>query len=104
MVRYTKVILTVIAIALVWLCLWGLGPKWGTPAEAAAGTAQSAGRYQIFMSPTWRGDLFMVDTASGRIWRCVTSKRESGLLCWEPMGYVRDHGDVLKELELSPIP
>jgi hypothetical protein len=34
--RYTKVVLTVIAIALVWLCLWGPGPHlWGTPAGAA---------------------------------------------------------------------
>ncbi len=32
--RYTKVVLTVIAVALVWLCLFGLAPKWGTPAEA----------------------------------------------------------------------
>ncbi len=27
--RYTKVVLTVIAVALVWLCLWGAAPKWG---------------------------------------------------------------------------
>ena len=33
--RYTKVVLTVIAVCLVWLCLWGPGPKWGTPAQAA---------------------------------------------------------------------
>lgn len=33
--RYTKLVLTVIAVCLVWLCLWGPGPKWGTPAEAA---------------------------------------------------------------------
>jgi len=32
--RFTKVVLTVIAGALVWLCLWGPGPNWGTPAEA----------------------------------------------------------------------
>ena len=33
--RYTKVVLTVIAVALVWLCLWGPGPAmFGTPAEA----------------------------------------------------------------------
>lgn len=38
--RYTKVVLTVIAVALMWLCLWGGGPKWGTPAEAA-GQAKS---------------------------------------------------------------
>jgi len=36
--RYTKVVLTVIAGAMVWLCLFGLAPKWGTPAEAASGT------------------------------------------------------------------
>lgn len=35
--RYTKAVLTVIAVALVWLCLWGPGPKWGTPAEAQTG-------------------------------------------------------------------
>ena len=35
--RYTKVVLTVIAVALVWMCLFGLAPKWGTPAEAATG-------------------------------------------------------------------
>ncbi len=35
--RYTKVVLTVIAVALMWLCLWGPGPKWGTPAQAAGG-------------------------------------------------------------------
>jgi hypothetical protein len=34
--RYMKAVLTVIAIALVWLCLWGPGPHlWGTPAGAA---------------------------------------------------------------------
>jgi hypothetical protein len=33
--RYTKVVLTVIAVCLLWLCLWGPAPKWGTPAEAA---------------------------------------------------------------------
>jgi hypothetical protein len=27
-----------IAVALVWLCLWGPGPKWGTPAEAQTRT------------------------------------------------------------------
>jgi len=32
--RYTKAVLTVIAVALVWLCLWGPGPATlGTPAE-----------------------------------------------------------------------
>ena len=34
--RYAKVVLTVIAIALAWLCLWGPGPKWGTPAHASS--------------------------------------------------------------------
>lgn len=34
--RYTKVVLTVIAAALVWLCLWGPGPaRLGRPAEAS---------------------------------------------------------------------
>ena len=33
--RYTKVVLTVIAVALVWLCVWGMGPPtFGTPAQA----------------------------------------------------------------------
>ena len=48
--RYTKIVLTVITVALVWLCLWGPGPKWGTPAEAQTGTvdvniAEVGGRY-----------------------------------------------------------
>ena len=34
--KYTKIVLTVIAITLVWLCLWGPGPHWGAPAGAAA--------------------------------------------------------------------
>ena len=29
--RYTKVVLTVIALALMWLCLLGPGSKWGPP-------------------------------------------------------------------------
>lgn len=34
--RYTKVVLTVIALALAWLCLWGPGPAmFGRPAKAA---------------------------------------------------------------------
>jgi hypothetical protein len=33
--RYTKIVLTVIAACLLWLCLWGPAPKWGTPAEAS---------------------------------------------------------------------
>ncbi len=38
--RYTKVVLTVIAATLLWLCLWGPGPHmWGAPAEAQGGTA-----------------------------------------------------------------
>jgi|GEM_PF-3621926 len=38
--RYTKVVLTVIAAALVWLCLWGTGPLLlGTPAEAQYGSS-----------------------------------------------------------------
>jgi len=40
--RYTKVVLTVIAVALVWLCLWGQAPKWGTPAEAATRSRPAA--------------------------------------------------------------
>jgi hypothetical protein len=32
--KYTKAVLTIIAAALIWLCLWGPGPKWGTPAHA----------------------------------------------------------------------
>ena len=32
--QYTKIVLTVIAACLMWLCLWGPGPKWGTRAEA----------------------------------------------------------------------
>jgi len=40
--RYTKVVLTVIAVALVWLCFWGPGPvRFGTPAEA--GTQSKTG-------------------------------------------------------------
>lgn len=33
--RYLKVVLTVIAACLLWLCLWGAAPNWGLPAEAA---------------------------------------------------------------------
>ena len=37
--KYTKAVLTVIAVALVWLCLWGPGPAmFGTPAEAQYGS------------------------------------------------------------------
>lgn len=36
--RYTKTVLTIIAVCLLWLCLWGPGPKWGTPVEAQTGT------------------------------------------------------------------
>ena len=32
--RYTKLVLTVIAVALLWLCLWGPGPMRVTPAQA----------------------------------------------------------------------
>ena len=33
--RYTKVVLTAIAVCLLWLCVWGTGPHpWGTPAHA----------------------------------------------------------------------
>jgi len=32
--RFTKVVLTVIAVALVWLCLCGPGPRWGKPVAA----------------------------------------------------------------------
>jgi len=35
--RYTKVVLTMIAVCLLWLCVWGPAPKWGTPAEAQTG-------------------------------------------------------------------
>jgi len=35
--RFTKVVLTIIAAALICLCLWGPGPNWGAPAEAALG-------------------------------------------------------------------
>lgn len=36
--KYTKVVLTITAAALIWLCLWGPGPKWGTPAHAEGGS------------------------------------------------------------------
>ena len=38
--RYLKVVLTAIAVALMWLCLWGPAPRWGTPAQAGAVDAQ----------------------------------------------------------------
>jgi len=73
--RYMRVVLTVIAAALVWLCLWGPGPKWGTPAQAQE-TARSPGpRYE--MTPVLltdkRGnfagsDRYLVDTWEGRVW------------------------------------
>jgi hypothetical protein len=40
---YTKVVLTVIAACLLWLCLWGPAPKLGTLAEAATETVYVVG-------------------------------------------------------------
>jgi hypothetical protein len=45
--RYMKVVLTAIAVALMWLCLWGPAPTWGTPAQAGAVEGQ-----RIQSSPT----------------------------------------------------
>lgn len=36
--RYTKAVLTIIAMALLWLCFLGPAPSWMAPAEAQSGT------------------------------------------------------------------
>jgi len=85
--RYTKVVLTVIAGAMVWLCLFGLAPKWGTPAEAATTGSSGAGRYQIFFSPHRADSSFVMDTVTGRCWQ-VKQDTDSGVLFWDQSQYI----------------
>lgn len=53
-------------------------------ATAQAASTSDVGRYQMVMSEKWHSDLFVLDTATGRIWRCVTSGDD---LCWQLEGY-----------------
>ena len=68
-------------------------------AMAAATPAQNAGRYQMFMSPTWHSDLFMVDTATGRIWRCVTTKGDMDEFVWQQEGYAKASSEAKRLAE-----
>ncbi len=58
--RYTKAVLTVIAVALVWLCLFSQAPKWGTPAEAA-------GQAKSDVPDVIRAQRFELVDAQGRV-------------------------------------
>ena len=74
--RYMKVVLTVIAVALVWLCLWGSGPEVGTPAEAQGTTVQAYETMRYDLIPVqsevkgggWTCDSYLLDTRDGRVW------------------------------------
>ncbi len=72
--RYMKAVLSVIALALVWLCLWGPKPKWETPAEAAS-TQVISGRYLPVVRRDW---LIIVDTRTGKAWKEVMNSEEEG--------------------------
>jgi hypothetical protein len=61
-----------------------LQPQVTGPAQAAS--TSDIGRYQIVMSPTWHSDQFVLDTATGRLWRCITGEGEDDLL-WSPEPY-----------------
>ena len=41
------------------------------------------GRYQLFFSPHMRSDTFLVDTATGRVWRMVGSGQNDGAIVFE---------------------
>ena len=96
--RYAKVVLTLIAVALLYLCFGEPGPKWGTPAQAAgigeAGVmarnaalavaegppsdvvVQSSGRFFIqeltgFCSANLARNHVLLDTETGRTWLWV---------------------------------
>jgi hypothetical protein len=47
---------------------------------------QEAGRYQIVMHPTFRGDQYLLDTVTGQIWQLTKfSSLQGEPLAWMPM-------------------
>ncbi len=55
-------------------------PQTPRPAQSAR-QGMEPGRYQIFFSPVARADVYLVDTATGRIWRPIniTNAEQPGL-------------------------
>jgi hypothetical protein len=77
-----KLALGIVAV----LTVVGLGlsqtprPQTPRPTQTARPEAQP-GRYQIFFSPLARADVYLVDTATGRIWRPmnITNAEQPGV-------------------------
>lgn len=62
----------------------------------ATAQAQEAGRFQITQHPQFRGDQFLLDTETGRVWQLVTSGRDSA---GKPTGVVWEE---MSRLDLKP--
>ncbi len=89
--RYTKVVLTVIAVALVWLCLWGTAPKWGAPAEAA-------GQAKSDVPEVIRAQRFDLTDAEARV-RATLALSESGT---PRLRLFDEEGQVSASITLTP--
>ena len=62
--RWVKMVLFVMAVAVVSLCVWAIAANVGSEAEAAT----AAARYQITAGDG--ATAWMVDGATGRVWLC----------------------------------
>jgi hypothetical protein len=90
--RERKPMRIIVATALMILACgiaWAGEPlDFSSEAETIAPTPAS-GRYRIYQHPQFRGDTFLLDTATGRVWQMVSSGQDSagkatGLI-WEEM-------------------
>lgn len=53
------------------------------PSFANAPTQVNNGRYVLYQHPTFRGDQYILDTQTGKIWQLVKTKEN--LIVWEEM-------------------
>jgi hypothetical protein len=53
------------------------------------------GRYQIFMHPQFRGDQYLLDTATGQVWQLVKfGSLEGEPIAWRPMVKLDNEADI----------
>jgi hypothetical protein len=58
----------------------------GFSAPSWAEEPEQPGRFQIIMKPDSRGEPFLLDTATGKVWRLVQHSELNGTpIVWEPM-------------------
>ena len=65
------------------------------PDPPKLGDPKQPGRYQIFMHPQFRGDQYLLDTATGQVWQLLKfGSLEGEPLAWRPMVKLDNEADI----------